>query len=192
MKNLTIIGLTPFEKPDVNLMPKLYQAGAFPVLSLGHDLANAQEALNQLDQTALFTYGIYFPNDKLLSLEIPEKVSVVILPFGTPAPTAPHLSIVYQVSSLEEAIQAEQLNAKGIIIKGNEAGGLVGYESTFVLFQRIIKEIQSIPVWVQGGIGLHTAAAAKSLGATGIVLDSQLALFPESSVPKTSKHSVEN
>ncbi|MFU1858509.1 SDR family NAD(P)-dependent oxidoreductase [Sphingobacterium sp. NGMCC 1.201703] len=187
MKNLTIIGLTPFEKPDVNLMPKLHQAGAFPVLSLGHNLANAQEALNQLDQTALFTYGIYFPNDKLLSLEIPEKVSVIILPFGSPAPTAPHLSIVYQVSTMEEAKQAEQLNAKGIIIKGNEAGGVVGYESTFVLFQRIIKEIQSIPVWVQGGIGLHTAAAAKSLGATGIVLDSQLALFPESAVPQDFK-----
>lgn len=187
MKNLTIIGLTPFEKPDVNLMPKLHQAGAFPVLSLGYDLACAQEALNQLDQTAVFNYGIYFPDDKLLSLHIPEKVSVVILPFGTPAPKAPQLSIVYQVSSLEEAIQAQKLNAKGIIVKGNEAGGLVGYESTFVLFQRIIKEIQSIPVWVQGGIGLHTAAAAKALGATGIVLDSQLALFPECSIPQEFK-----
>ncbi|CAM3602229.1 MULTISPECIES: type I polyketide synthase [Sphingobacterium] len=187
MKNLTIIGLTPFEKPDVNLMPKLHQAGAFPVLSLGHDLASAQEALNRFDQTALFNYGIYFPNDKLLSLQIPEKVNLIILPFGTCAPTAEHLPIVYQVNSLEEALLAKKLNAKGIIIKGNEAGGLVGYESTFVLFQRIIQEIQSIPVWVQGGIGLHTAAAAKALGATGIVLDSQLALFPESSVPQSFK-----
>ncbi len=38
-----------------------------------------------------------------------------------------------------------------------------------------------------GGIGLHTAAAVKALGAAGIVLDSQLALFPESSVPKDIK-----
>ncbi|MDR2275340.1 MAG: SDR family NAD(P)-dependent oxidoreductase [Sphingobacterium sp.] len=187
MKNLTIIGLTPFEKPDVSLMSKLHQAGAFPVLSLGYDLADAQEALNQLDQTAIFTYGIYFPDDRLLSLQIPEKVSIVVLPFGSSIPVAAHLSIVYQVNSLEEALQAQQLDAKGIIIKGNEAGGQVGYESTFVLFQRIIKEVQSIPVWVQGGIGLHTAAAAKALGATGIVLDSQLALFPETSVPQEFK-----
>ncbi|MFC3157271.1 beta-ketoacyl synthase N-terminal-like domain-containing protein [Chryseobacterium arachidis] len=79
------------------------------------------------------------------------------------------------------------MGAKGIIIKGNEAGGLVGYESSFVLFQRVIKEITSIPVWVQGGIGLHTAAAIKALGAAGIVLDSQLALFPESNVPQDIK-----
>jgi NAD(P)H-dependent flavin oxidoreductase YrpB (nitropropane dioxygenase family) len=86
--------------------------------------------------------------------------------------------------------QAEKSGAKGIIIKGNEAGGQIGYESTFVLFQRIINEIKSIPVWVQGGIGLHTAAAVKALGATGVVLDSQLALFPESSVPQGYQRSM--
>ncbi|AZA84416.1 erythronolide synthase [Chryseobacterium lactis] len=187
MKNLTIIGLTPFEKPDVSLILKLHQAGAFPVLSLGLELNTAQEALNQLNQIDVPSYGIHFTNNQLTSLQIPEKVSFAILSSGTVLHTYPDLPVIYQVSTLEEALQAEQSGAKGIIIKGNEAGGLVGYESTFVLFQRVIEKIQSIPVWVQGGIGLHTAAAVKSLGATGIVLDSQLALFPESSVPKDIK-----
>lgn len=185
MKNLTIIGLTPFEKPDVSLVPKLHQAGAFPVLSLGHELASAQEALDQLEQIDIPSYGISFPNNQLTSLSVPEKVSLIILPFGINLST--DLPVIYQVNSVEEAKQAEQSGAKGIIIKGNEAGGKVGYESTFVLFQRIIKEIQNIPVWIQGGVGIHTAAAAKALGATGVVLDSQLALFPESSVPKDVK-----
>ncbi|UOU97028.1 SDR family NAD(P)-dependent oxidoreductase [Chryseobacterium daecheongense] len=185
MKNLTIIGLTPFEKPDVSLIPKLHQAGAFPVLSLGHELASAQEALNQLEQTDVPSYGISFPNNQLTSLSIPEKISLIVLPFGINLFT--DLPVIYQVNSVEEAKQAEQSGAKGIIIKGNEAGGRVGYESTFVLFQRIIKEIQNIPVWIQGGVGIHTAAAAKALGATGVVLDSHLALFPESSVPKDVK-----
>lgn len=185
MKNLPIIGLTPFEKPDVNLIPRLHQAGAFPVLSLGNEITTAQEALHQLDQIDVPSYGIYFSKDNFASLQISEKVRFAILPFGMSKPSS--LPAVYQVSSLEEARQAEQSGAEGIIIKGNEAGGLVGYESTFVLFQRVIKEIQSIPVWVQGGIGLHTAAASKALGATGIVLDSQLALFPESSVPQDLK-----
>ncbi len=187
MKNLTIIGLTPFEKPDVSLIIRLHQAGAFPILSLGKEANTAQEALNQLDQTDVPSYGISFSNNELTSLQIPEKVSFAILPSGCSVKVSSDLPVVYQVSSLEEALQAEQSGAKGIIIKGNEAGGLVGYESTFVLFQRIIKEIQSIPVWVQGGIGLHTAAAVKALGATGIVLDSQLALFPESSVSQDVK-----
>ncbi|MEF9479311.1 nitronate monooxygenase [Chryseobacterium sp. 1B4] len=185
MKKLTIIGLTPFEKPDVNLMLKLHQAGAFPVLSLGDELATAQEALHQLDQIDVPSYGIYFSNDPFSDLQISEKVRFAILPAGMPAPS--NLPLIPQVTSLEEAIQAEQSGAEGIIIKGNEAGGLVGYESTFVLFQRVINEIRNIPVWVQGGIGPHTAAAAKALGAAGVVLDSQLALFPESSVPRELK-----
>ncbi|MGE8526098.1 SDR family NAD(P)-dependent oxidoreductase [Chryseobacterium rhizosphaerae] len=187
MKNLTIIGLTPFEKPDVSLMPKLHNAGAFPVLSLGHELITAQEALNQLEQTHIPSYGIYISNTTFTSLRIPEKVSFAILPFGTTINFSSELPVVYQVSSLEEALQAQQSGAKGIIVKGNEAAGQVGYESTFVLFQRVIKEITDIPVWVQGGIGLHTAAAVKALGATGVILDSQLALFPESSVPQDIK-----
>lgn len=187
MKNFTIIGITPFEKPDVKLILKLHQAGAFPILSLGHELTVAQEAMNQLDHTDIISYGIYSADGQLISLQIPEKVSFVILPFNVSVNYTLDLPVIYQVSSLEEAKQAEELGATGIIVKGNEAGGLVGYESTFVLFQRVINEINTIPVWVQGGIGLHTAAAVKALGATGVVLDSQLALFPESSVPQDVK-----
>lgn len=168
-------------------MSKLHQAGAFPVLSLGHELAAAQEALNQLEQTDIPVYGIYIPNNTFTSLQISGKVKFAILPSGASIQLHPDLPVVYQVSSMEEALQAEQSGAKGIIIKGNEAGGLVGYESTFVLFQRVIQAIQTIPVWIQGGIGLHTAAAVKALGATGIVLDSQLTLFPETSVPQNIK-----
>ncbi|WP_143152416.1 type I polyketide synthase [Chryseobacterium arachidis] len=187
MKNLTIIGITPFEKPDINLIPTLYQAGAFPVLSLGNELSAAQTLLNQLNETDIPAYGVYLSNEKLSSIQIPEKAELIILPFGISLNSNKNLAKIYQVSNIEDARSAEQLGAKGIIIKGNEAGGLVGYESSFVLFQRVIKEITSIPVWVQGGIGLHTAAAIKALGAAGIVLDSQLALFPESNVPQDIK-----
>ncbi|AYZ13060.1 SDR family NAD(P)-dependent oxidoreductase [Chryseobacterium arthrosphaerae] len=187
MKNLTIIGLTPFERPDVNLMPKMHQAGIFPVVSLGHELSTAREALSLLDQSDIPSYGIHMSDEIFLALQFPEKVTFAILPSGMSVKQNSNLNIIYQVTSLEEARQAEQSGAKGIIVKGNEAGGQIGYESTFVLFQRIISEIKSIPVWVQGGIGLHTAAAMKALGAAGVVLDSQLALFPESSVPKDIK-----
>ena len=40
-----------------------------------------------------------------------------------------------------------------------------------------------IPVWAQGGIGLHTAAAVAAAGATGVVLDSQLYLCRDSLIP---------
>ncbi|TLX24338.1 SDR family NAD(P)-dependent oxidoreductase [Chryseobacterium indologenes] len=187
MRNLTIIGLTPFEKPDVNLILKLHQAGAFPVLSLGKDTATAQQALNQLNHIDIPSYGIHFTTKQQNTLQIPGKVSLAIVPYGSSVNFSPEISVIYQVTNLEEALLAQQYGAKGIIIKGNEAAGLVGYESTFILFQRIIQEVQDIPVWVQGGIGLHTAAAVKSLGAAGVILDSQLALFPECSVPQDVK-----
>ncbi|WP_185225850.1 type I polyketide synthase [Chryseobacterium indologenes] len=187
MRNLTIIGLTPFEKPDVNLILKLHQAGAFPVLSLGKDTATAQQALNQLNHIDIPSYGIHFTTKQQDTLQIPGKVSLAIVPYGSSVNFSPEISVIYQVTNLEEALLAQQYGAKGIIIKGNEAAGLVGYESTFILFQRIIREVQDIPVWVQGGIGLHTAAAVKSLGAAGVILDSQLALFPECSVPQDVK-----
>jgi NAD(P)H-dependent flavin oxidoreductase YrpB (nitropropane dioxygenase family) len=123
MKNLTIIGLTPFERPDVNLMPKMHQAGIFPVLSLGHELSTAEEALRLLDQLDIPSYGIYISNEIFLALQFPEKVTFAILPSGMSINQNSNLNFICQVTSLEEARQAEQAGAKGIIIKGNEAGG---------------------------------------------------------------------
>jgi len=51
------------------------------------------------------------------------------------------------------------------------------------LLQQLVAELD-LPVWAAGGIGVHTAAGAVAGGATGIVLDSQLALLRESSLPE--------
>jgi acyl transferase domain-containing protein/NAD(P)H-dependent flavin oxidoreductase YrpB (nitropropane dioxygenase family)/NAD(P)-dependent dehydrogenase (short-subunit alcohol dehydrogenase family) len=42
-----------------------------------------------------------------------------------------------------------------------------------------------LPVFVQGGIGPNTAAACAAIGATGVVLDAQLLLTRESSIPES-------
>ncbi len=188
MKNLTILGLTPFELPDLDLLLKIDQAEAFPVLSLPDNLVSAQALLDTLNQVNISSYGIYFPNDKFGSLQFPKNIEFAIIPYSQEINQSFQVPIIYQVTTLEDAKMAEKLGALGIIVKGNEAAGLVGYESTFILFQKVIKEIQNIPVFAQGGIGIHTAAALKALGAEGVVLDSQLALFPESSVPQEFKN----
>jgi acyl transferase domain-containing protein/NAD(P)H-dependent flavin oxidoreductase YrpB (nitropropane dioxygenase family)/NAD(P)-dependent dehydrogenase (short-subunit alcohol dehydrogenase family) len=90
------------------------------------------------------------------------------------------------VTSLEQARLAEQMCADGLIVKGNEAAGFVGEKTSFILLQQVVSEI-SLPVWVQGGIGLYTAAACYTAGASGIVLDSQLALTRESPLPESVK-----
>ncbi|HWT32001.1 MAG TPA: beta-ketoacyl synthase N-terminal-like domain-containing protein, partial [Propylenella sp.] len=64
-------------------------------------------------------------------------------------------------------------------VKGHEAGGLVGEETSFILLQKAIRR-QSAPVYVRGGIGQHSAAAVRAAGAAAIVLDDQLLLLKES------------
>jgi NAD(P)H-dependent flavin oxidoreductase YrpB (nitropropane dioxygenase family) len=66
------------------------------------------------------------------------------------------------------------------LLKGQEAGGRFGSETTFVLLQRWLAERgdSAIPVWVQGGIGLNRAAACIAVGPAGVVLDCQLARAP--------------
>ncbi len=91
-----------------------------------------------------------------------------------------------QVVSLEEAQAAQRAGAAGLVVKGCEAGGRVGEETTFILLQRIIPHVQ-VPVWARGGVGLHSAAACLAAGAAGVVLDWQLALCIESVLPEDVK-----
>ena len=70
-----------------------------------------------------------------------------------------------------------------VVAKGHEAGGRVGEETSFVLLQRLLSAAH-LPVFVWGGIGLHTATACRIAGAAGVVLDWQLALMRESPIEK--------
>ena len=78
-----------------------------------------------------------------------------------------------------------------VIGKGNEAGGVVGESSTFVLLQRLLKQNLGKPVVAWGGIGLQTAAACRVAGAAGVVLDWQLALTRESPLPGAMRRRIE-
>ncbi len=78
-------------------------------------------------------------------------------------------------TSLEQAVAAHARGATAVIAKGHECGGWVGDEGAFVLFQRLVVAL-TIPVWIQGGIGLNTVAAAWAGGAAGAILDAQLLL----------------
>lgn len=94
--------------------------------------------------------------------------------------------VLVEVTSLADAQHADTLGVDALVIKGNEAGGLIGEETTFILLQRVIPQVK-VPVWARGGIGLYTAAAACSAGACGVILDWQLGLTVESELPESIK-----
>jgi len=113
----------------------------------------------------------------------------VVVPAGVDAGCWGEREVLVQVTSIDEARVAAAAGATGLIAKGNEAGGRVSDETAFVLLQRLV-DVFGLPVWVQGGVGLHTAAACIAGGAAGVVLDSQLALVRESSLPSEVKGAV--
>ncbi|WP_055524021.1 type I polyketide synthase [Streptomyces graminilatus] len=95
--------------------------------------------------------------------------------------------VLAEVTDLAEALAAVRAGAHGLIARGSDGGGRIGDLSTFVLLQRLLAEPGiALPVWARGGIGPRTAAAAVAGGAAGVVLDSQLALLAESSLPEAT------
>ncbi len=93
-----------------------------------------------------------------------------------------HCRRVYcEATSLEEAVQAQEADADGVVAKGNEAGGRVGSKTTFVLLQLLCSRL-TIPVWAQGGVTPLALASCRVAGARGVILDTLFALAEESAV----------
>ncbi|MEW6426947.1 MAG: SDR family NAD(P)-dependent oxidoreductase [Thermodesulfobacteriota bacterium] len=117
---------------------------------------------------------------------LPRSCTTVVLSQADPqnlseavaALRAHHLAIVLECTCAADARLGAECGVDGLIAKGSEAGGLVGETASFILLQELLPF--ALPVWVRGGIGPHTAAAARAVGAAGVVLDTQLALVRES------------
>jgi acyl transferase domain-containing protein/NAD(P)H-dependent flavin oxidoreductase YrpB (nitropropane dioxygenase family)/NADP-dependent 3-hydroxy acid dehydrogenase YdfG len=185
----SILGITPFERPDVPLAIGLARAGALAVLDLGRDPRATEDALRAMVRRVPGGFGVRIPAG--VEVALPAEVRVVVLTagargFGGERGAYEGRVVLVQVTSIAEARAALQEGADGLIAKGSESGGRVGDEPSFILLQRILGEVRA-PVWAQGGIGLHTAAACIAAGAKGVVLDSQLALLDESTAPAETK-----
>jgi acyl transferase domain-containing protein/NADP-dependent 3-hydroxy acid dehydrogenase YdfG len=88
--------------------------------------------------------------------------------------------VVVEITSPDEAVSAVAAGADALIARGSEGGGRVGEQSSFMLLQALIADDRvDLPIWVAGGIGMHSAAAAVAGGAAAVVLDAQLALVSE-------------
>jgi len=188
MQHKELFILSPFEMPDVRLALETLKAGAFPILHLGRNELVAKEALDLLSESTRESFGICCVKETVIG-ELPSNVSKVIYPFGTEIPKKGKFEKFCQIHSLDEAAKAISQGIRNIVVKGSEGAGKVSDESSFVLFQNIMDKYgcQDINVYVQGGFGIHTSAAALALGARGVIMDSQIVLFPECSISKEVK-----
>ncbi|MED4532708.1 nitronate monooxygenase [Metabacillus fastidiosus] len=115
------------------------------------------------------------PFSHLLDIAIDEKVPVISMTGGNPAPLFDQLKGVdtkklVLVASKRQALKAEELGADAVMVVGQEGGGHLGRNDTgtFVLVPQVVDAV-SIPVIASGGIGDGRGLmAALSLGAEGI------------------------
>src|SRR5262245_9293721 len=87
-------------------------------------------------------------------------------------PPASNRDVWMEVSDADELERVHQLGRtiQGVLLRGLECGGWVHGDPAFILAQRAAAAGLQVPFLVQGGIGLHTAAACRTAGAAGVVL----------------------
>lgn len=190
---LRVLGITPCERPDLALARGFGRQQAAMAIDLGREPSHWAEVFEYVTQQAAHAgpCGVRIPEQVALQpRELPEATAFVVLTAERKlkAWTA-RFPVIVQVTTQAEAEEAINQGAHGLIIKGQESAGRVGEESSFILLQRVraLAARRQLPLWCQGGIGMHTAAAALAGGAWGVVLDSQLALLSECQLDEAIK-----
>ncbi|MFK9092271.1 NAD(P)H-dependent flavin oxidoreductase [Bacillus salipaludis] len=141
-----------------------------------------REEIRKVKQLTNNPFGVNFaigqhgrPFADLLQVAIDEKVPVVSMTGGNPAPIFEQLKgtsikTLVLVAARRQAMKAEQLGADAVMVVGQEGGGHLGRDEigTMVLIPQVVDAV-SIPVIASGGIGDGRGLmAALSLGAEGI------------------------
>lgn len=77
--------------------------------------------------------------------------------------------VLAECTTCQDAIDLES-SVDGLVLTGNESGGPVGTDSSFILAQKVFAREPQTPCYVRGGMGPDTAAAVVFRGAAGIVI----------------------
>jgi acyl transferase domain-containing protein/NAD(P)H-dependent flavin oxidoreductase YrpB (nitropropane dioxygenase family)/NAD(P)-dependent dehydrogenase (short-subunit alcohol dehydrogenase family) len=184
--------LCPSGSPDATVPIAGSRAGALGVVNLEFavDLDAGLAQLRRLCELGRGRCGVLLDGAETLAAVLaaqPDGLDTILLA-NTPAEELPALvepvhgaglRAYVVATALAEAVAAQDAGADAVIAKGHEAGGWIGEEGSFVLSQRLLATL-AVPVYIHGGIGQHTVAAAYVAGAAGAVLDAQLLLARES------------
>jgi acyl transferase domain-containing protein/NAD(P)H-dependent flavin oxidoreductase YrpB (nitropropane dioxygenase family)/NAD(P)-dependent dehydrogenase (short-subunit alcohol dehydrogenase family) len=183
------------------------RAGAVGVLDLEYASCSdsALRQLARLTRFAIHDYGVKLGPESTsfvqhLHSNLPPGLKFILLAGGESGEfstwikdfRAQGIAVLVEATTVAEAKRAAELGASGIVLKGHESGGRIGEDTAFILFQRCLNEdgIGDLLLWVQGGIGLNTAAACVALGAAGVVLDAQVMLTRESPLDDAARQMV--
>ena len=186
--------LSPAGAPDIRIPAAASRAGAIGVLDLTFcPQGDRMASLHDLQAAARGPVGVLVDADDPGLPDLLQAAPGIVmlsargagapgLEAGVAAARAAGARVLVVATRVEHALLAERAGADAVVAKGDEAGGWVGEEGAFVLLQRLLDSV-ALPVWVHGGVGLHTVAACRVGGAAGVVLDAQVLLTRESPLP---------
>jgi acyl transferase domain-containing protein/NAD(P)H-dependent flavin oxidoreductase YrpB (nitropropane dioxygenase family)/NAD(P)-dependent dehydrogenase (short-subunit alcohol dehydrogenase family) len=169
------------------------RAGGVGILAVDGRIDTAEIAaslarLGETDRGTRGAFGLrvpYLDHDvfQLIDKWAPSGLSYVIVPqvaletcdFRVAPGIAEKVAVFAEVTGRTESPCFSRVD--GLVIKGNEAPGRVGEESSFILFQHWISRTD-LPIIIHGGVTPQVAAAIAAMGGAGGVVDSQLYLMP--------------
>ncbi|MFF1823386.1 SDR family NAD(P)-dependent oxidoreductase [Kribbella sp. NPDC058245] len=161
-----ILGLSPSPQQ----LTAIARGGGFPVLDLPGS-GTAAELTRATARLRGFPYGVRVPTGRAIPSEVIRDCGVSLTLQGIASP-ATGLPMLAEVASVQQAAQAVELGAIGLVAVAAEL-------SAFVLLQQLLDLYgDQVPVWATG-IGPRTAVGAVAGGAAGVLIDEQLALLPE-------------
>lgn len=181
--------------PDVGVLRRAARSGATPILNLeAVSPESARTALSALIAHTTPPVGIRLGSEhSIAALTEAGHFDLVVLAASrlsdaatVAAVIAMGAQLIVECTSAADARSAESAGAHALIAKGHETGGHVGDETSFVLVQRLIATT-TLPVYAHGGVGRHTIGAFLVAGCAGVVLDVQMALARESTLPARVK-----
>jgi NAD(P)H-dependent flavin oxidoreductase YrpB (nitropropane dioxygenase family) len=175
MDTSDLLVFTPPHPCDPALAIAACRAGARGVLDV--EFADEEPARSALEKLASFApagFGVKLPVGVGLSGTGDVRPACVILSGVSAAQVSEArragIEVLIEATSLPEALRAAELGTDGVILKGHEAGGRVGADTSFVLIQKWRQAGLMLPFWVRGGVGPNTAAACLAAGARGVVV----------------------
>ena len=176
-----------------NLVAAIGRAGGFGVLACGSmtpDLLSQE--VEATEALAEHPFGVNLivmhPDlDELIDVCLDHGVTHIVLAGGLPnRATIDRIKngkckAICFAPAVPIAKKLVRNGVDALIVEGMEAGGHIGPVSTSVLAQEILPIIDSVPVFVAGGIGHGEAIAAYAgMGASGVQIGTRFACVEES------------
>ncbi len=199
-KTFDILGNTPADLGHPGLALATARAGGIGLLDLqfSRDQDKVRDNFVRLCEATDARIGLRItPDHAELAKSLIQQAGAraLTLVLSAPVATLPELRAsvglrpqdrcLAEITSPEDAAAATG-QCDGLMLRGHEAGGWVGENTSYIMLQKLRGQTR-LPIYLQGGVGVHGAAACRIAGAAGIVLDDALLLLAESPLPESQK-----